>query len=126
MTNSEINQYIGQQIKHHRKLLKLTQSQLGLHVGGHGQTYIAKIESGEVGVSLSKMFEFCSALNITIYNLIPATPSDMSVEKSLKEQTISDIVDLLKLMDEGMVSMFKSMIAAVADDSHNRKTSATR
>ena len=55
--------YYGELLRDRRKALKLTQKQLAQKVGKE-QSYIARVEKGEVDMQLSSFFRIAEALGI--------------------------------------------------------------
>ena len=67
-SRSEFNEkalswYYGEILRDRRKELKLTQKQLAERVGKE-QSYIARVEKGEVDMQLSSFFKIANALDI--------------------------------------------------------------
>ena len=61
MARKEINVTLGQRTKERRKQLKLTQEQLAEKIN-ISVRFMADVEGGQVGVSLSTLKELCMAL----------------------------------------------------------------
>lgn len=55
--------YYGEILRNRRKELKMTQKQLAKKIGKE-QSYIARVEKGEVDMQLSSFFRIANALNI--------------------------------------------------------------
>ena len=55
--------YYGEILRERRKTLKLTQKQLAQKIGKE-QSYIARVEKGEVDIQLSSFFRIAQALGI--------------------------------------------------------------
>ena len=57
--------YYGEILRDRRKELKMTQKQLAQKIGKE-QSYIARVEKGEVDMQLSSFFRIARALNIEL------------------------------------------------------------
>ena len=57
--------YYGEILRDRRKELKMTQKQLAQKIGKE-QSYIARVEKGEVDMQLSSFFRIAHALNIEL------------------------------------------------------------
>ncbi len=67
-----INIYIGKRILKFRKREGLTQKELAKMVNMH-RSNIANTESGAALGSLKKLYDFASALNVKVTDLLPST-----------------------------------------------------
>lgn len=60
---------IGQRLKSRRNKLDMTQAQLSYKVETD-PSYIRKVESGKVNISISKLHEITAALDVTLSELL--------------------------------------------------------
>ncbi|MDH1700044.1 helix-turn-helix domain-containing protein [Acinetobacter johnsonii] len=67
---SELSIAIGQLIRNKRTELKITQETLALQCG-IDRSYMGRVERGEVNLTVEKLYEIASALEINAKELIP-------------------------------------------------------
>ena len=67
---SELSIKIGQLIRNRRLQLKMTQESLALQCG-IDRSYMGRIERGEVNLTVEKIYEIASVLNISPKELLP-------------------------------------------------------
>ena len=67
---SEISKQIGQLIRKKRKEKKITQEALALQCG-IDRSYIGRIERGEVNLTVEKLYEIATALEVDMKELLP-------------------------------------------------------
>lgn len=75
----EINHCIGQNIKMARERAGLTQDKLA-ELTDVGVPFLAKLETGKVGISLSNFIHFCSVLGVSADYLIWGERNENNVE----------------------------------------------
>ena len=80
----------GTQIKIRRKMLGITQAELAQKVGYTSPSSIAKIETGEIDLSISKIEAIASALNIDLSSLFVPDSPIASTKASSANSTYSD------------------------------------
>lgn len=85
---------MGQNIRHFRKLMGLTQEDLGNRMG-YTRSAIAKIETGKIDIPNSKLLQFAAVLNCT-----PADLMDYETESQLDEDEMKLISAYRKLSKE--------------------------
>lgn len=66
----ELSIEIGQLIRKKRKEKKITQEALALHCG-IDRSYIGRIERGEVNLTVEKLYEIATALEVDMKELLP-------------------------------------------------------
>lgn len=97
--------WIGNKITIYRKVKKMTQEELGLHIG-LSRASIVNIEKGKQNASIDVIWKIATALKITPDKLLPLqnehiTVQTNSTEKDLREQLSSDDADeILKWIDK--------------------------
>lgn len=99
---------MGQNIRHFRKLMGLTQEDLGYRMG-YTRSSIAKIETGKIDIPNSKLLQFASVLNCT-----PADLIDYDVDFKLSESEKKLIVEYRSLSDEAKDQVKRLMAYAKA------------
>lgn len=99
---------MGQNIRHFRKLMGLTQEDLGDRMG-YTRSSIAKIETGKIDIPNSKLLQFASVLNCT-----PADLIDYDVDFKLSESEKKLIVEYRSLSDEAKDQVKRLMAYAKA------------
>ena len=62
---------IGQNVRFHRKSLKMTTTELG-HLSDTSQGTISKIERGEMIASIDTIVKICNALRVDLYDILPS------------------------------------------------------
>ncbi|PSD72643.1 transcriptional regulator [Acinetobacter nosocomialis] len=67
---SELSNVIGQLIRNRRTQRSITQEALALQCG-IDRSYMARIERGEVNLTVEKLYEIASALEINAKELLP-------------------------------------------------------
>jgi transcriptional regulator with XRE-family HTH domain len=67
---TELSVAIGHLIRNKRKQSKITQESLALQCG-IDRSYMGRIERGEVNITVEKIYEIASALDIKVYELLP-------------------------------------------------------
>lgn len=67
---SELSVAIGHLIRNQRKQRKITQESLALQCG-IDRSYMGRIERGEVNITVEKIYEIASALDVKVYELLP-------------------------------------------------------
>ena len=107
MNESIYNALFGARVKHYRERKGMTQKELADALGYTSHTSIAQIEKGKNSIPLSKLLDFCSALDVEPFDLIGLSETDKKVwliaEKMSKDNKASDVqkfIDLyLRLLD---------------------------
>ncbi|GAA5587978.1 hypothetical protein Acal01_03164 [Acinetobacter calcoaceticus] len=67
---SELSNVIGQLIRNRRTQISITQEALALQCG-IDRSYMGRIERGEVNLTVEKLYEIASALEINAKELLP-------------------------------------------------------
>ncbi len=67
---SELTVSFGLKVREQRKLKKLSQERLAL-LCNIDRSYMGRIERGEVNITLEKIYELATALDIPVTNLLP-------------------------------------------------------
>ena len=67
---SELSKVIGCSIRNKRKEKNITQESLALQCG-IDRSYMGRIERGEVNITVEKIYEIASALDVKVYELLP-------------------------------------------------------
>jgi len=67
---SELSITIGQLIRNQRVQKKITQEALALQCG-IDRSYMGRIERGEVNITIEKLYEIASVLEIKVKELLP-------------------------------------------------------
>lgn len=67
---AELSITIGQLIRNKRTELKITQESLALQCG-IDRSYMGRVERGEVNLTVEKLYEIASALEINAKELLP-------------------------------------------------------
>ena len=96
-------------IKDRRKALKMTQQELAEKIGYTDRSSVAKIESGIVDLSQSKILQIAKALE--------TTPSDLmgEVEEYYEDETVQIVTDKLRRNPEYSV-LFKASAKVKKED----------
>ena len=97
---SDHTKVIGQNIKHRRKELELTQAQLA-QIMNYSKDHISHIECGLRGMTVDTLLAFCEALNTDCNSLVTRRENDTS---------ISEIEDMLLDRPKEYLDMVKSLI----------------
>lgn len=69
MQEDEINALIGRAVRKYRGKSKLTQRELGERIG-MSTNNVARIERGEVGISIKFLFEIAKSLKVSPASLV--------------------------------------------------------
>lgn len=107
MNEKMYNILFGARVRHYREKLGLTQKELSEKLGYTSHTSIAKIEAGQATIPLSKLPDFCIALNVEPFNLLGLTDQDKktwAIMETMNDRNpsadLSKFVELyLKLLD---------------------------
>lgn len=107
MNEKTYNILFGARVRHYREKCGLTQKELSEKLGYTSHTSIAKIEAGNVTIPLSKLPDFCIALNVEPFDLLGLRDQDKktwAIIENMNEKTpaadLSKFVELyLKLLD---------------------------
>ncbi len=67
---SELSVVVGQLIRNARLKQEISQEKLAL-ICDIDRSYLGRIERGEVNITLEKLYEIASALEIDVKNLLP-------------------------------------------------------
>lgn len=86
----EINQILGNRIKHFRKKFGMTQEEFANLIGVE-PLHISNVERGKKGLSLDVMVSICDHLNISMDDLLPVGDQKSECEH-LKNMMINEIV----------------------------------
>lgn len=101
---------IGQNIRFHRKSLKMTTTELG-HLSDTSQGTISKIERGEMIASIDIIVKICNALRVDLYDILPSdlrpnkvdlVSLDIRLLNAIEPFAISDINTLINLISTSM------------------------
>lgn len=103
---------IGQNIRFHRKSLKMTTTELG-HLSDTSQGTISKIERGEMIASIDIIVKICNALRVDLYDILPSDLRPNKVDlvsldirklllNAIEPFAISDINTLINLISTSM------------------------
>ena len=103
---------IGQNIRFHRKSLKMTTTELG-HLSDTSQGTISKIERGEMIASIDTIVKICNALRVDLYDILPSDLRPNKVDlvsldirklllNAIEPFAISDINTLINLISTSM------------------------
>lgn len=76
----DVSKYVGQQIKYHRKLKKMTQKELGLIIGVKHNT-VSSYENGTNEPEQDTLFAIAKALDISINDLFPSTTEPYVIDE---------------------------------------------
>jgi transcriptional regulator with XRE-family HTH domain len=79
MNENIYNAMFGARVRIYREKLGLTQKDLAEKLGYTSHASIAKIEKGENSIPLSKLPDFCIALNVQPFDLLGMTENDKKV-----------------------------------------------
>ena len=67
---SELSIFFGQLVRKHRKEQNISQEKLAL-LCNLDRSYMGRIERGEVNVTLERLYELASALEVDVKELLP-------------------------------------------------------
>ena len=103
----EINEILGARVKESRKLKKITREQLAEKINVSVR-FLADVEVGAVGVSLSTLRELCFVLEVSADYLIGATEHlhndefDVAIQRLKRIPTahLPQIEELLKVIEK--------------------------
>jgi len=100
MDETAYNALFGARVKYYRERKGLTQQELADRLGYTSHASIAKIEKGKSSILLSKLPDFCVALDVDAFDLLGLTERDKMMW-SLAEKAKSDgsDSDLRKFVD---------------------------
>ncbi|WP_155729841.1 helix-turn-helix domain-containing protein, partial [Streptobacillus moniliformis] len=82
---------LGKKIQKRRLELNLTQEQLAQKIGYKSTSTIAKIEKNINTIPFDKLLDFCKALDIPIYELLP---ENNNIEQIKYAPYVNKIIDL--------------------------------
>lgn len=88
----KISEIFGKQIKSYRKVLNISQEELGERSGLHA-TYIGQVERGEKNASLESIQKLSQGLGVPISKLFECFPIDNS-ESSYASEIYSVVLDM--------------------------------
>lgn len=94
MSDYVYNLLFGARIKYYRERLSLTQKELAEKIGYNSSAVISRIEKGLQTIPLSKLLDFCEALQCEPYDLLGLNESDKqlwSIAESLNKDQAADL-----------------------------------
>ena len=103
----EINMTLGQKIREARGLKKMTREQLAENIQVSPR-FLADVEAGKTGVSLSTLKNICNTLDVSSDNLLGITIPNK------KEMYINLIENKIKNMDEETLIYIDNIIENIA------------
>lgn len=107
-TNKEINEVLGNKIKNLRKSKRITREQLAERVDVSTR-FLADVEAGKAGVSLSTLKKLCSVLGTTADYLLGIS------EYSDAQQQYIEIDNKIKNIDKEQLGNLNRIIDAFCD-----------
>ena len=107
MNDNVFNALFGARVRYFREKRGLTQKELSDHLGYTTHATISRIEKGVQTIPLSKLPDFCIALDVQPFDLLGLTENDKKIwiiaeqlEKENKNADLSKFIDLyLKLKE---------------------------
>lgn len=107
MSDNVFNALFGARVKYYREKRGLTQKDLSDQLGYTSHATISRIEKGDQTIPLSKLPDFCFALNVQPFDLLGLSENDKKIwiiaeqmEKENRNADLTKFIDLyIKLMD---------------------------
>ena len=94
------NALFGARVKHYRERKGLTQKELSEILGYTSHASISKIEVGENSIPLSKLPDFCVALDVEPWDLLGLSEKDKQIQIVAESMSAdSRTADLQKFVD---------------------------
>ncbi len=84
------NKLFGARLRHYRERAGMTQKELADKLGYTSHTSIYKIENGDNSIPLSKLPDFCIALDVEAWDLLGLSEKDKQIQivaESLSDDT---------------------------------------
>lgn len=101
MDEKVYNALFGARVKYFREKKGLTQKELAEELGYTSHASIAKIEKGDNSIPLSKLPDFCVALDVEPFDLLGLTEKDKQIqviaEKLDSGERASDLAKFVEL-----------------------------
>ena len=105
---SDIYVMVGQRIRFYRKFIDLTQEQLGERTG-IDQSYLGRIERGEINVTLETLDKLAKALGIDAAKLLSISPE----KEQPKEAIIAQINALFESLEEQELERMHTIVQQI-------------
>ena len=107
-TNAEINSLLGQKIKDLRMQRKLTREIFAERIDVSSR-FLASVESGQVGVSLSTLKKICLELGVSADTLLGISniPED--------DSTYTNICNKIKQLDKSMLQSILEIVTSFSN-----------
>ena len=100
MEEKIFNALFGARVKYYREKKGLTQKELAEKLGYTTHTSIYQIEVGHNSIPLSKLPDFCLALDVEPFDLLGLTEKDKQIQKIAEKLDASDRAsDLAKFVE---------------------------
>lgn len=109
MNDKVYNALFGARVRYYREKTKLTQKELASKLGYTAGATIGRIESGQQTIPLSKLPDFCTALDVHPFDLIGLSERDKQVWKIAetmveegKDENLQKFVELyVRMLKDG-------------------------
>ena len=116
MSNKKaINIEIGQNLKHIRETMGLTQDQFA-ELLGFGDKHISKIERGNVGLSLDSLKHICSTLSITSDYLI------FGERSTVDDESLELLIERMRRQNPDDLTLIKAVLSQLINHLNSTKT----
>lgn len=89
MTVNNFYTTLGKKIHDRRKSMRMTQRELADRIGKSVAT-VSKYEKGKIEISIDVLIDICVILNLSIYNLLPATVGSKASNANLYKTRLPD------------------------------------
>lgn len=94
------NKLFGARLRHYRERAGMTQKELADKLGYTSHTSIYKIENGDNSIPLSKLPDFCVALDVEPWDLLGLSEKDKQIQIVAESMSAdSRTADLQKFVD---------------------------
>lgn len=103
---SDILKIVGENIREHRKVIGLSQEELGERADVH-YTYIGGLERGERNISLANLYKIANSLGVSLSDLVDI---DNPKSHEAKDMIIKGIVNLLTERSDDEVKMASDVL----------------
>lgn len=110
-----INIEIGQNLKHIRESMGLTQDQFA-ELLGFGDKHISKIERGNVGLSLDSLKHICNTLSITSDSLI------FGDRHTIEDDELELLIERMRRQNPKCLTLIKAVLSQLINHLNSEKS----
>jgi len=108
---SNVYSQVGKKIRYYRKAIQYTQEELG-HILKIDQSYLGRIERGEINITLETLYKISEALQVTPSQLLDST---REIPDKSKHESLEKIDILLSSLNSVELKIIYRMLKEVIE-----------